>query len=539
MDLKTGRPPTLARSGMVTCPHSLASAAGADVLRAGGSAIDAAIAASATLAVVYPHMTSLGGDAFWLIYDAKLRRVRYLGGGGKAARTATAEWFADRGLTEIPYRGPIPATLTVPGAVASWDEAHRQYGRLPLRRCLEAAIDAARQGFPVTTRLSRWIGLTAEELRKSPDAAAIFLADGTPKPGQILKNQNLARTLDAVAAQGGRGFYGGEAAAAFARYARENGGFFDAEDFATQRAEWGEPISTRYGDMTIYQTPAPTQGFTVLQMLTLLEPFGLRNLPFLGADAAHLMIQAKQLAYHDRDRWLADPRFAEVPMELLLSADYLDQRRALMDPHKALPWDLLPSQGSLTGDTVYVAAVDAEGNAASLIQSLYWGFGSAVMAGSTGVMLQNRGAYFSLDPASPNRLEPGKVPLHTLIASIGCRDDALAAVVGCMGADGQPQIQLQVYSALLDHGADIQQAVEAPRFLSGRFVLGEARDTLHIEARFTDATIAELSRRGHPIQRWGRWNELAGHAHGITIDPLTGARAGGSDPRSDGAAIGC
>jgi gamma-glutamyltranspeptidase len=539
LDLKTGRPATLARSGMVTCPHSLASAAGADVLRAGGSAIDAAIAASATLAVVYPHMTSLGGDAFWLIYDAKQRRMRYLSGGGKAARTATAEWFADRGLKEIPYRGPIPATLTVPGAVASWDEAHRQYGRLPLRRCLEAAIDAARHGFPVTTRLSRWIGLTAEELRKSPDAAAVLLADGTPKPGQILKNQNLARTLDAVAAQGGRGFYGGEAAAAFARYARENGGFFDAEDFATQRAEWGEPISTRYGDMTIYQTPAPTQGFTLLQMLTLLEPFGLRNLPFLGADAAHLMIQAKQLAYHDRDRWLADPRFAEVPMEVLLSADYLDQRRALMDPHKALPWDLVPSQGSLTGDTVYVAAVDAEGNAASLIQSLYWGFGSAVMAGSTGVMLQNRGAYFSLDPASPNCLEPGKVPLHTLIASIGCRDDALAAVIGCMGADGQPQIQLQVYSALLDHGADIQQAVEAPRFLSGRFVLGEARDTLHIEARFTDATIAELSRRGHPIQRWGRWNELAGHAHGITIDPLTGTRAGGSDPRSDGAAIGC
>ena len=442
MDLKTGRPATLARSGMVTCPHSLASAAGADVLRAGGSAIDAAIAASATLAVVYPHMTSLGGDAFWLIYDAKQRRVRYLSGGGKAARSATAAWFADRGLTEIPYRGPIPATLTVPGAVASWDEAHRQYGKLPLRRSLEAAIDAARHGFPVTTRLSRWIGLTAEELRKSPEAAAVFLPDGPPKPGQILKNPNLARTLDAVAAQGGRGFYGGEAAAAFARYARENGGFFDAEDFATQRAEWGEPISTRYGDMTIYQTPAPTQGFTVLQMLTLLEPFGLRNMPFGGADAAHLMIQAKQLAYHDRDRWLADPRFAEVPTELLLSTDYLDRRRALMDPHKALPWDLVPSHGSLAGDTVYVAAVDAEGNAASLIQSLYWGFGSAVMAGSTGVMLQNRGAYFSLDPASPNRLEPGKVPLHTLIASIGCRDDALAAVVGCMGADGQPQIQL-------------------------------------------------------------------------------------------------
>src|SRR4051812_8906939 len=194
LDMKTGRPATLARRGMVTCPHSLASAAGVDVLRAGGSAIDAAIAASAMLAVVYPHMTSLGGDAFWLIYDAKARRVRYLNGGGKAARAAEPAWFAARGLDEIPYRGPIPATLTVPGAVASWDAAHRQYGKMPFARCLESAIDAARDGFPVSQRLSRWIGVTAGELAKCPHAAAIFLADGPAKPGYILKNADLART---------------------------------------------------------------------------------------------------------------------------------------------------------------------------------------------------------------------------------------------------------------------------------------------------------------------------------------------------------
>ncbi len=250
------------------------------------------------------------------------------------------------------------------------------------------------------------------------------------------------------------------------------------------------------------------------------------------------MVQAKQLAYHDRDRHLGDPRFVHVPIERLISKAYADERRALIDPARALPWDQVPSHGSLRGDTVFIAAVDAQGNAAALINSLYGVFGSCVVAGSTGVVLQNRAAYFSLDPAHPNCVAPGKTPLHTLIASLAFREDELWAVLGCMGADGQPHIHAQTYMAMIDHGLDIQQAVQAPRWLSGRFALGEARDTLHIEARFPRETIAELERRGHVIDRWGDWNELAGHAHGITIDTRTGARHGGSDPRSDGAAIG-
>jgi gamma-glutamyltranspeptidase/glutathione hydrolase len=249
-------------------------------------------------------------------------------------------------------------------------------------------------------------------------------------------------------------------------------------------------------------------------------------------------VQAKQIAYHDRDRWIGDPAFTDVPMEMLLSDQYLDERRALIDENRALPWDKVPSYGSLKGDTVYIAAVDAEGNAVSLIHSLYGVFGSGVVAGNTGVVLQNRSAYFSLDPAHPNALAPGKVPLHTLIASMGFRNSKLWSLVGCMGADGQPQIHLQAYTAMLDHGYDIQQAVEAPRWLSGRFALGEARDTLHIESRFGEPCIAELEKRGHLLDRWGAFNELAGHAHGITIDPVSGVYAGGSDPRSDGAAIG-
>jgi gamma-glutamyltranspeptidase/glutathione hydrolase len=517
---------------MVTSPHALASSAGADVLRAGGSAIDAAIATASVLGVVYPHMCGVGGDAFWLIYDAASREVRYLDGGGRAAAGATLEKFAGR--DEIPFRGILPATVTTPGAVASWCEAHARYGRLPFQRLFDAAIELARDGYPVSARLAAFIDATAGELKACPESAALFLGD----QGAVRKNSDLARTLQAIAERGRAGFYEGEVAAEMARYAAAHGGFFTADDLKRQGAHWGAPLQGTYRDVTIYQTPPPTQGFTVLQMLKLLEPFDLREQPFLSPDHVHLLVQAKQVSYYDRDQWLADPRFVDVPTAKLLSTAHLDERRRLMDPKRALPWDKVPSYGSLAGDTVYVAAVDRDGNAASLIFSLYGIFGSCVTAGRTGVVLQNRGAYFSLDPKHPNRLEPGKVPLHTLIASIALRDGRPWAVLGCMGADGQPQIQVQAYVGLIDFGLDIQQAVEMPRWLSGRFALGEARDTLHIEARFPRDTIAELERRGHTLDRWGDWNELAGHCHGITIDPRSGVRAGGADPRSDGAAIG-
>ncbi|HEY8249443.1 MAG TPA: gamma-glutamyltransferase [Burkholderiales bacterium] len=517
--------PSFATHGMVACPHALASAAGVDALRSGGSAVDAAVAAASSLAVLYPHMCSIGGDAFWLIYDAKARKVSYLDGGGRAAAAAMLERFA--GQAEIPFRGLAPATLTTPGAVASFCEAHARHGRLPFARCLESAIRYAADGFPVSARVSRWIEQTAPEMDAA--TAAIFL-----RGGPVLKNPKLADTLRTIAARGRAGFYEGEVARELAKL----GGFFTERDLAAQGAYWGEPIQGSYRGVTIYETPAPTQGFTVLEMLNLLEPLELSKREFLGPDHVHLLVQAKQIAYNDRDRWLADPRFVEVPIEKLLSKPYADQRRRLIDPARALPWDKVPSEGSLTGDTVYVAAVDAAGNAASLIFSLYGVFGACVTSAATGVVLQNRGAYFSLDPAHPNRLEPGKVPLHTLIASLAFRNEKPWAVLGCMGADGQPQIHVQTYVAMIDFGLDIQQALSAPRWLSGRFGLGEARDTLHIEARYPSATIDELVRRGHPVDRWGEWNELAGHANGITIDGETGILAGGADPRSDGAAVG-
>lgn len=530
MKVRAGRPVVTSSRGVVTSPHVLASRAGADVLKKGGSAVDAAVAASSVLAVVYPHMTGIGGDAFWLIWDARTRTVRYLDGGGRATARGTIDAFARRGLAEVPYRGPLVGTLTVPGSVASWTMAHAAYGRLPLRHCLQEAIGLARDGFEVGERLARWRDYARDDLAAHPEAAFLL------GEGKVVRNADLARTLEAIAADGWYGFYDGEVAAELVRWSDAMGGFFTRDDLLAQAARWGEPISGTYRDVTIYETPPPTQGFTVLQMLNLLEPLELGDMPLLGADRVHLMVQAKQIAYHDRDRHLGDPRFAEVPTERLISKRYAAERRSLLDRQRALPWDRVPSYGSLAGDTVYVAAVDREGNAASLIHSLYGVFGAAVVAGRTGVVLQNRAAYFSLDAAHPNRLEPGKTPLHTLIASLGFRNDKLWSVLGCMGADGQPQIHLQVYSALIDHGLDIQQALDMPRFLSGRFGLLEARDTLHIEGRFPAHTIDELRRRGHIIDPWEEWNESAGHAHGITVDPATGMLSGGADPRSDGEA---
>jgi gamma-glutamyltranspeptidase len=505
---------------MVVCPHALASEAGAAALRAGGSAVDAALAAASTLGVIYPHMCGIGGDAFWLIYDARERKVRYLDGGGRAP--ASAARFTGK---EIPFRGLPAATLTTPGAVASFCEAHARFGRLPLSRDLEAAIGYARDGWPVSEWVQRWIAETAGELAKDPASAALF-----PAGKSELRNPRLAETLEAIAAYGHPGFYEGEVARKLAGL----GGFFREDDLAGQDARWGEPIRGTYKGVTIYETPPPTQGFTVLEMLNLIEPLDLG--PYHGPDHAHLLVQAKQLAYHDRDRWLADPRFADVPVENLISKAYADGRRALIDAKRALPWDKVPSAGSLKGDTVYVATVDAEGNAASLIFSLYGIFGACITSPETGVVLQNRAAYFSMDPGHPNRLQPGKTPLHTLICSLFFRENQLAGALGCMGADGQPQIHLQAYVAMIDFGRSVQEAVAAPRWLSGRFALGEARDTLHIEARFPRETLDELERRGHIVDRWGDWNELAGHAHGITV-AADGTLEGGYDPRSDGAAV--
>jgi gamma-glutamyltranspeptidase len=538
-DMRPGRPVTLAPSGMVASPHSLASAAGVDVLRAGGSAVDAALATSAVLSVVYPHMTSIGGDAFWLIHDARTGGISCLDGGGRAVAGAAIDAIASLGLDRMPVRGIVPATTTVPGALASWGAAHARHGRLPLARILEAAIGYAGDGFPVTRRLADAAALYRDELAKHPTTAAIFLPDGAPPPaGTTLRNPDLARTLTRVANAGPAGFYEGDVGAELVCFSEASGGLFTAGDLAAQQARWTAPLEGRYRGVAIYTTPPPTQGITALQMLQLAEGWDVGAMDFLGPDHIHLLVQAKHLAFHDRDAYLADPDFADVPTERMLSAAHMAERRTQIDMERTLAWDGVPPWSSLDGDTVFMTVMDAEGNAVSLIQSLYMAFGSFVVAGDTGVMLQNRAAYFSLDPAHPNRLEPGKAPMHTLIASMAKRDGDLWATLGTQGADGQPQILAQLYSDLIDFGLDIQQAIEAPRFLSGRISIDESRDMLHLEGRMPEATFEGLAARGHKVNRWPDWNNRAGQSHGILVEPGSGLRIGGSDPRSDGAAVG-
>src|SRR3989441_10271927 len=318
--INTGRPPTLAPQCRVVSPHSLASAAGVDALRAGGSAVDAAIAASAALCVVYPHMTSVGGDAFWLVYDARARRVRYLNGGGRAARSASIGWFRSRGMNEVPLRGFLPATLTVPGAVASWCAAHDECGRLALARALSAAIGCAREGFPVTGRLARAIELHAAENALNAHALAVFVPGGTaPRAGDKLVNRGLALVLEGIAAAGREGFYDGETARSLASFSRSGGGFFDEADFRAQQASWGEPLSGTYRGIEIFETPAPTQGFTVIEMLNLVESYEIGGMEPPCPRAPPRRVHAKQIPSPHRDRPRAAPGFPPVPVERLIS----------------------------------------------------------------------------------------------------------------------------------------------------------------------------------------------------------------------------
>lgn len=529
------RPPTLAPRGIVASPHALASEAGVAALRAGGSAVDAAIAANVVLAVAYPHMCGVGGDGFWLIYDARRQEVRALLAAGRAPAAATLQEFERRGLREIPPRGLL--AVTVPGAVDGWVEAHRAYGRLPWSALFEAAIDYARDGVPVTAKLKGWIEHTLPVLRAQPTTAKIFLPNGAiPRTGDRLVQRDLARTLELIAQGGREGFYQGEIARAIASFSRSAGGLHTEADFAGQRSEWAEPLVGQYRGVTIYQTPPPSQGFVTLLLLHMLEEDDVGALDYLGPDHLHLLVEAKKIAFADRNRYLADPAFAKVPVARLLSKEYARERRRLIRPERAWVWDEVPA-GSLQGDTVYVSAVDAQGNAVSLTQSLYFGFGSGIVAGETGVLLHNRGAYFALDPTHPNRLEPGKRPMHTLMASLAFRDQRLWLVFGCMGADGQPQIHLQVYSGLLDHGLDLPAAIEAPRWLAGRFAIGDPREFLNLEGRIPPETCRALEARGHAINVWGPWDELTGHAHGVMMLE-NGVKMGVADPRSDGVAVG-
>lgn len=545
---RTGRPPVLAPRGMVSTPHYLASASGLEALRRGGSAVDAAIAVNATLCVVYPHMAGLGGDGFWLIAGPDTGGVQALDASGPAAAKATRDYYRERGCTDrIPARGPL-AALTIPGAIDGWRVAHERHGRLAWASLFADAIAYARSGSAVTRSLADWLAEDEELLRQFPDTARIFLPEGKPqREGARLVQTELAQTLEQLAASGARAaFYEGPIAQRICDALAAAGSPLGADDFAGYRARWVEPISTTYRGYDVFQMPPSTQGFAALQVLNLLEGFDVAAWRDGTADYYHHMVEAVKVAFADRDEWLTDPEFVDIPLAHLLSKDYAATRRKLIDPKQALAGHQVEpglrygpkfEHRSPGGDTVYFCASDASGLVVSNIQSIYHDFGSAVMGGDTGILMQNRGSFFSLDDKHPNRLEPGKRTFHTIIPALMLKNGEPVLAYGTMGGEGQPQTQAAMLTRLVDFGYDVQQAIEAPRWLMGRTWGMESRD-LWLESRISDQTARELKLRGQPVRMVGQWDGTLGHAQAIRIDRENGMFEGGADPRGDGVAIG-
>jgi len=530
------RPVTMAPHGLVASPHYLASQAGVDILKKGGTAVDAAIATNAVLNVVYPHMCGIGGDAFWLIYSAAQKDLAFLNASGRSPYLATLEYFQKAGMDAVPLRGLLP--VTIPGAVDGWFEAHHRYGNLSMSTILEPAIAYARDGYPISHILSFKIQEAAPELSRFPSSQNLFLPGGkSPGPGDLLTNLGLAESLAKIARDGRDVFYQGEIARQIVKFSQENGGLLSEKDFQETKSTWGKPVSTTYRDYTVYETAPNSQGLAALLILNLLEEYDLSSLGYQSPDHLHLLVEAKKLAFADRNRYISDPERVKIPTEELLSKDYAARRRSLIHKDRAAEATAIPA-GSFGRDTIYLCVIDEAGNAVSLIQSLYFSFGSAVVAGETGIVLQNRGAYFSLDSNQVNCLQPHKRTFHTLMASMTFREGKPYMIFGTSGADGQPQTHVQVMINVFDFGLNIQSAIEAPRWLSGRYLVNQPEGSLTIEGRVAAEVIEELKRRGHQVNEVENWSQVMGSAHGIIIHPENGLRMGGSDPRSDGAAIG-
>nr|WP_026073093.1 gamma-glutamyltransferase [Nodosilinea nodulosa] len=514
---------------MVVSPHHLASTAGLNILSQGGSAADAAIATQAALAVVYPHMTGLGGDGFWLGYQAGSGQLYGLNGSGRAGASCDRALFARLGLDAIPQRGP-QSVITVPGGVAAWGEAHQRFGRLPWADLLQPAIALAEQGYVLSRSQAHWTRVNQSHLAAYGGGNNPFLPAGqVPEAGGQVTNLPLGATLRRLASAGPQDFYQGEIAAKLVAYLGHLGGWLSKDDFARHSTTWVDPIATTYRGYRVCQLPPNTQGFTVLQMLNVLEGFDLPAVGHGTADYYHLLVEATKLAFADRDRWLGDPDFTDIPLAELISKPYGDRRRARLSMAVAQDY----SAPTVGGDTAYAAVVDREGNAVSIIQSNYFDFGSAVVPPELGFPLQNRGSLFSLDASHPNALAPGKRPFHTLMPGLVLNGEGHPhLVLGTMGGEGQPQTQLALLTRMLDFGFDPQMAIDLPRWVWGR-TWGEATTQLALESRIPQAVQRDLAARGHQVTVAPAWADQMGHAHAIQVTPA-GLR-GGCDRRSDGA----
>jgi gamma-glutamyltranspeptidase / glutathione hydrolase len=534
VETRSYRPLAIGRRGAVAANHPLAAQAGLLALRAGGNAVDAAVATAMALAVVEPMMSGLGGDGFYHVYQQSTGRAVVFNGTGPAPAAATPERYAG----SIPRIGPL--SVSVPGTLAGLDLMHRRFGRLPWRELFAEAIGFARDGFAATRAYSHFAAECRATLTIDPRTTAIFLADGkAPALGAVIIQPDLARSLEEIAAGGAETFYRGRLARRLAAGLGAAGGLVHAGDLEAFTAEEQAPIAIDYRGYTVLEAPSNSTGFVLLEELKILEYFDLTRMGLLSADAVHVMVEAKKLAFADRERWGADPRSLDPPFAELLSADYAAGLAARIDMRRAAPTTV--AHEAAAGDTTYFCTADGEGNAVSGVQSINSGFGSGIIAGDTGILLNNRMAYWHLEPGHPNRLTPGRRVRHTMNPPIVLKDGALWCVFGTPGADNQVQVNLQVLTAMTDFGLDPQQAAEMPRWSSnvpGQYANWphDGEDALMIERRFPEAVRNDLVRRGHPVHVVG---DLDGpcSVEIIRRDPATGMLLAGSDPRRDGWAL--
>lgn len=533
----TNRPDVRGVTGAVSAGHPLAAAAGYDILRRGGNAMDAAIAMAGVLAVVRPHMNGVGGDAFALYYEAESGRVHALNGSGRAGVLATPALFAERELVEVPGNGPL--SVTVPGAVAAWVDATDRFGTLPVGELLAPAIRYARDGFPVSTRLAS--DIRAQSGALNDHARTLYMPHGEPPPvGSLLLNPALASTLDLIARNGKDGFYSGRVAERLAAFIEAEGGYVRAVDLAAHTTTWVEPLRGDFEDYTMLVLPPNTQGIAQLQLFEMARSFDIAEMGHNSAEYLHLLIEMKKLAFADRDQWAADPEFTDIPLDDLLDGAYLGARAAMVDPDRAAEERapgvvpaVLAARQSLndSGDTVYLTAVDQWGNAVSWIQSLFAGFGSGLLEPETGVVLHNRGALFNLESGHPNVIGPGKRPYHTLTPMMAIHTDgSFAFTVGTPGGDSQPQSLLQIVNNLVHFGMTPQAAIEAPRFRSYNGL------RVAFEDRVPASVLGGLDRLGHDVEVVQGWTATFGGAQMILRD-RDGTLTAASDPRREAYAI--
>lgn len=526
-----GRSMTITQGGIVATSQTLASQAGAMILARGGSAVDAAIAANLVLGVVEPMMCGIGGDLFVIHRDAKSGKLTGLNASGPAPRGLSLEFLKRQGESGVPGSGIH--TVTVPGAVRGFAEMHKKFGRLPWKDLFEPAIYYAENGFPVT-ELIQWDWEAARgKLAPDENARRIFLPEGAvPRVGEVFRNPQLAKAYRQLAAGGPEVFYRGAIAEALLKTSRRLGGTMTAADLASFEVEWVTPVATPYRGWTVTQIPPNGQGIGTLEMLNIMENFALDKMAPYSVDALHIKIEAQKLAFQDQRRYIADPKAVKVPTAGLISKAYAKERARKIDLAKADCESEPGTPPSAGGNTIYLAAIDREGNIVSWIQSISDIFGSGVVIDDYGFHLHDRGAAFSSDPRHPNVLAPGKRPYHTIIPGFLQRGD-LHIGFGIMRGMNQPQAQAQFVSYMVDHGMNLQAALEAPRFT--KMTLGGC--DVRMETRVARETRDALEKRGHFIGEVGEYSGLMGGGQAVMLDAKTGVKYGASSPRKDGAAI--